>query len=164
MRLATWIGLSSLMLLLGIAAIGRAEETNLLADPSFEMPSEKNQFGHVFPKWGGWKYEGDCEFRVGRVAHSGKTSCLLFGTSSPKIRIAQEVELPPGRYRVTAWLRGLDLGSGTYNNSTEFMFDGKYSDLKKSGTFGWTPLTYVADVAEKKRAAVSFGRSEEHTS
>ena len=75
------------------------------------MPAD--QFGHVFPKWGGWKYEGDCEFRVGRVAHSGKTSCLLFGASPPKIRISQTVKgLPPGRYKITAWLRGLDIGEG----------------------------------------------------
>lgn len=155
MRNAFGILLSSLAIAATVASAGFADEANLLADPSFETPGDKDQFGHVFPKWGGWKYEGECEFRVGHVAHTGKTSCLLFGVSAPKIRIAQDVEVGPGRYQITAWLRGLDL-SGT-SATTEFMFDGKYMDLKKSGTFGWTKLTYVADVAEKKKASVSFG-------
>ena len=29
--------------------------------------------------------------------------------------------------------------------------------LKKNGTFGWTPLTYVVDIKEKKDAGPSFG-------
>ena len=65
--------------------------------------------------------------------------------------------LEPGRYRVTAYLRGLDIGTGTYGMSTEFMFDGKYIQLNKKGTFGWTKLTYVGEVKEKKQAGPSFG-------
>jgi hypothetical protein len=145
------------VILCGFVSAAFAQEKNLLADPSFEQPGDRDQFGHVFPKWGGWKYEGDCEFRVGHAAHTGKTSCLLYGAASPKIRIAQDVEVEAGRYKVTAWLRGLDLGSGAGNLATEFMFDGKYIPLKKNGTFGWTQLTYVADVKEKKKAPVSFG-------
>ncbi len=41
--------------------------------------------------------------------------------------------------------------------SSEFAFDGKYISLKKSGTFGWTPITYVADVKQKKDIDVVFG-------
>ena len=129
----------------------------MVADPSFEMVKDKDQFGFVFQKWGGWIYEGDCEFRVGRVAHTGRHSCLLFGGAAPKIRVAQNVELLPGRYRVTAYLRGLDIGTGTYGTSTEFMFDGRYLPLRKNGTFGWTKLTYVGEIEEKKKAGPSFG-------
>lgn len=74
-----------------------------------------------------------------------------------KIRVAQNVELLPGRYRVTAYLRGLDVGAGTYGTSTEFMFDGRYLPLRKNGTFGWTKLTYVGEIGEKKQAGPSFG-------
>src|SRR5262245_57610569 len=35
-----------------------------ILDSSFEEPQPKNRFGHVFKHWGGWIYEGDCEFRV----------------------------------------------------------------------------------------------------
>ncbi len=91
---------------LGVACASTAGQ--LLADPSFEITKEKDQFGLVFARWGGWKYEGDCEFRVGEVAHSGKHSCLLSGGAGAKIRVTQNVVLEPGRYRVTAYLRGLD--------------------------------------------------------
>lgn len=37
------------------------------------------------------------------------------------------------------------------------MFDGKYIQLAKNGTFGWTSLTYVAEIKEKKKAGPSFG-------
>ncbi|MGC8639566.1 MAG: hypothetical protein ACP5XB_06770, partial [Isosphaeraceae bacterium] len=130
---------------------------NLLADPSFEITKSKDQFGLVFARWGGWKYEGDCEFRVGDVARSGKHSCLLKGGIGAKIRVAQNVALEPGRYRITAYLRGLDIGKGTYNGTTEFMFDGKYQQLNKNGTFGWTRLTYVGEITEKKQSGPSFG-------
>jgi hypothetical protein len=131
---------------------------NLLVDGSFEQVMPKDQFGHVFKEWGGWKYDGDCEFRVGRVAHGGKTSCLLFGATQPKIRIAQTVKaLPPGRYRVTAWLRGLEIGDGLWHQTTEFAVGDNYIALKKNGTFGWTPLTYVVELKEKKDVTVSFG-------
>jgi len=130
---------------------------NLLDDPSFEVSKSKDQFGLVFARWGGWKYKGDCDFRVGEVARTGKHSCLLYGGIGAKIRVTQNVELSPGRYRVTAYLRGLDIGKGTYNFTTEFMFDGKYQQLNKNGTFGWTKLSCVAEIKEKKQAGPSFG-------
>ena len=142
-------GLCVLAFLVGVPFAPAAEEENLLQDPSFEMPKDRDQFGLVFAKWGGWKYEGDCDFRVGNVAHSGKHSCLLFGGSAPKIRSVQLVDLEPGRYRITAFLRGLNIGTGVWNQTTEFMFDNKYMALRKNGTFGWTRLSYVADVAQR---------------
>ena len=72
---------------------------------------------------------------------------------APKIRAVQLRDLEPGRYQITAWLRGLDIGTGTWNATTEFMFDGKYMQLQKNGTFGWTKLTYVADVTRRSKPA-----------
>jgi hypothetical protein len=146
---------SSLLILL--SCVCAPAQDNLLEDPSFELTKDKDQFGLVFAKWGGWKYEGDCEFAVGRVAHSGRTSCLLKAGAAPKIRVAQLRDLEPGRYQVTAWVRGLEIGVGLWNQTTEFMFDGKYMRLNKNGTFGWTQLTYVGEVKEKKQAGPSFG-------
>ncbi|HRR82223.1 MAG TPA: hypothetical protein P5118_18730, partial [Planctomycetota bacterium] len=152
-RVAVWLVALSLV----IASGARAEDKNLLDDPSFELTKEKDRWGLVFQKWGGWKYEGECEFRVGTIARTGKHSFLFFGGAAPKIRNRQEVELEPGRYQVTAYLRGLDIGLGTWNMTTELMFNDKYIQLGKNGTFGWTKLTYVADVKEKKKVALSFG-------
>jgi hypothetical protein len=152
-----WLIAASLACVLAWGTVCSAQDKNLLEDGSFELPKEKDRFGLVFAKWGGWKYEGDCDFRVGQLAHGGRHSCLLFGASAPKIRTSQLVDLEPGRYRVIAYLRGLDIGTGAWNSTTEFMFDGKYMGLKKNGTFGWTKLTYVAELKERKKAGPSFG-------
>ena len=154
MRINTWI----LAIALAGTLTARAGE-NLIADPSFEETKARDQFGLVFAKWGGYKYEGECAFEVGTIAHSGQHSCLLRGFSAPKIRVrALDRELEPGRYRVTAFIRGLDISSGTWNRMIEFAFDDQYLQLKKNGTFGWTPLTYVAEIKEKKKVTgPSFG-------
>ena len=149
------IGLGALALSIELS-LG-AEGKNLVEDPSFELTKERDRWGLVFQKWGGWKYEGECEFRVGAVSRTGKHSCLLSGGAAPKIRVRQERELAPGRYQITAWLRGLDIGTGTWNMTTEVMFNDQYIQLGKNGTFGWTKLTYVGEIKEKKKAAVSFG-------
>ncbi|HEY9140180.1 MAG TPA: hypothetical protein VIN93_04775 [Bryobacteraceae bacterium] len=144
--------------LLAIFVLATSSSTgNLIADPSFEIVKNRDQFGRVFAKWEGSKYEGDCSFEVGEVPHTGKTSGLLLCNSPGKIRIAQTQDLEPGRYRITAYIRGLDIGTGQWNATTEFMFDDKYIPLKKSGSFGWTPLTYVADLSTREQTGPSFG-------
>jgi hypothetical protein len=132
---------------------------NLVPDPSFEETKPKDRFGHVFAKWSGWIYEGTCEFRVSNIARTGKHSLLIVGGEGAKIRAwPDKFILDPGRYRITAYLRGLDIGTGRYGQTTEFMFNNKYMDLRKKGTFGWSRLTYVGEVKERKEMAhPSFG-------
>jgi hypothetical protein len=148
----------ALIALLSLAAAARAGD-NLVPDPSFEEPKPKDQFGHVFAKWSGWIYDGACEFRVSDLAHGGKHSLLMVGSDQPKIRAwPDKFVLDPGRYRITAYLRGLDIGKGRYGETTELMFAGKYMPLKKNGTFGWSKLTYVGDWKERREEAhPSFG-------
>jgi len=152
----TWA--SAALLLLAGAGVIRAGD-NLVPDPSFEQPMPKDRWGHVFARWSGWIYEGACEFRVSDLAHSGKHSMLMVGGNNPKIRAwPANFALAPGRYRVSAYLRGLDIGTGTDRQTTEFMFAGKYLPLHKNGTFGWSKLTYVGDITEKREAPhPSFG-------
>jgi len=143
-----------------LLAVGAARAgENLLPDPSFEEPKEKDRWGNVFVHWGGWRYEGECEFRVSDLAHSGQHALLMVGRNNPKIRAwPARLTLEPGRYRITAYLRGLDIGTGLWNQTTEFMFEEKYLPLRKNGTFGWTPLTYVGEVKEKREFGhPSFG-------
>jgi hypothetical protein len=142
-----------------LAAVVHAGD-NLVADPSFEEPQPKDRFGHVFAHWSGWIFEGNCEFRVSDLAHSGKHSLLITGSDGPKVRAwPAKLSLDPGRYRVTAYLRGLEIGKGVYGQTTEFMFAGNYLALKKNGTFGWSKLTYVGEVKKREDAASypSFG-------
>jgi hypothetical protein len=153
-----WHLLSFMLLALVPSGSARAEK-NLVADPSFEEPKEKDRWGHVFAKWGGWIYEGECEFRVSNVAHSGKRSLLMVGGTTPKIRAwPEKLTLAPGRYRITAYLRGLDIGTNADGQTTEFMFDENYMQLRKNGTFGWSKLTYVGDLAkQREKGHFSFG-------
>jgi hypothetical protein len=142
------------MLGVPILSAGDAGTVNLLADPSFESPGDPDRWGRVFPAWGGWIHEGTCRFAVGEVARSGRTSALLVGVADAKMRlIAPERELDPGRYRITAWLRGLDIGKGAWDIATDFMFDDRYLRLDRAGTFGWTQLTYVADIDRRRKVA-----------
>ncbi len=139
------------------APLATDSASNLIDDPSFEITQKPDQFGFVFAKWSGWNYEGDCKFEVGQVARTGNASGMLSCASPGKIRIAQTHDLTPGRYAITAYIRGMEIGIGSYNNDTEFMFNGKYFPLKKNGTFGWTRLTYVADLPEPAKTGPSFG-------
>jgi hypothetical protein len=157
-RPAAVSGVLALTLALALAGAARAGE-NLVADPSFEEPKPKDRWGHVFAHWSGWAYQGECEFRVSDLAHTGKHSLLLTGGTDAKIRAwPAGLTLDPGRYRVTAYLRGLDIGTGAYNQTTEFMFAGTYLPLHKNGTFGWSRLTYVGEVKPRQEASYpSFG-------
>src|ERR1035437_2830463 len=125
---------------------------NLIDDPSFEITKDRDQFGRVFAKWEGWKYEGDCNFEVGLVPHTGHTSALLSCTPAGKIRIVQQQDLEPGRHSIPAYIRGLDIGISTYNLDVEFMFNEKYFPLRKNGSFGWTRLTYVVELRKPAKA------------
>lgn len=138
----------AVLLALSLPALSRAD--NLVLDPSFEAPKERDRWGHVFTHWGGWIYEGECSFRVSSLARTGKHSLLIVGGNNPKIRAwPAKLSLAPGRYRVTAYLRGLDIATGPYGQSTEFMFAGNYLPLNKAGTFGWSKLTYVGEVKQR---------------
>jgi hypothetical protein len=146
----TMRGLCGFVMIVCCCGISLAAE-NLVPDPSLEESMPKDRWGHVLAKWSGWIYEGECAFRVSRIARTGQQSLLLAGGGAPKIRAwPATLSLSPGRYRVTAHLRGLDIGAGVWNQSTEFMFAGNYMPLNKSGTFGWTRLTFVGDVPEQK--------------
>jgi len=124
----------------------------LIPDPSFEFTKPKNKFGMVFKYWDGWIYEGDARFKVSPIAHSGKSSCLMIGGSDPKIRMFKSMDRPPkGRYRINAYIRGLDIEEGKWHQDIEFAFNGQYFKLNKNGTFGWTKLTYVVEVPRGKK-------------
>ena len=141
-----------LSMVLGVLSILQGKNSNLIEDPSFEQPMEKNRWGHVFKNWGGWVHEGEGEFRVSTIAHTGKYSLLIVAGNNSKVRAwpMKKIKLEPGRYRFHAFIRGLDIGTGVWKQTTELGFNGKYINLKKNGTFGWTPVTYVAEVTERR--------------
>ena len=129
---------------------------NLAANPSFEILKERDAAGQVFADWDSSKSEGGCSFAVGLVAHSGRTSALLDCAAAGEIRLGQQRDLAPGRYSIGAYLRGLDIANGDSDRAIEFTFNGRRIDLAKTGTFGWTRFTYVAELKKRTRTRLSF--------
>jgi len=126
-----------------------APADNLLSDPSFEKTKARDRWGLVFADWGGWVYTQPAAFEVGQVARTGTHSCEMVGGQGGKIRLqSKELKLPPGRYRLRAYLRGLDIAQGNWNRPVDLSanVDGKWHAFRRGGTFGWTPVTYVFDV------------------
>jgi len=128
----------------------------LAANSSFEILKERDAAGGVFADWDASKPEGGCSFAVGLVAHTGRTSALLDCGSAGTIRLGQQRELAPGRYSISAYLRGLDIANGEDHGAARFTFDDLSIDLEKTGTFGWTRFTYVAELTERTRTGPSF--------
>lgn len=144
MKRACWMLLSFIALALAAPA------ANLLSDPSFEHTKAPDRFGRHFPEWGGWVYAEPATFAVGRVAHSGSNSCCLVGQQGGKIRIfSNNQPAPAGRYRVRAFIRGLDVGPGAHKRAIDFSvgLDDRWWSITNRGTFGWSPLTYVFEVS-----------------
>ncbi len=141
----------------GWAAQAAAE--NLLPDPSFEKPKPRDRWGNVFVEWSGFTQEGASCFEVGRVARTGETSLEIVGVVGGKIRMySKEIPLAAGRYRLTLYVRGLDIGPGRWGTNVDLCVDQKnYITMKKGGTFGWTPLTYVFDAPEGMKFRLAFG-------
>ncbi len=149
--------LLSLLVLAGSGAV-RAQ-TNLLPDPSIEQVGQPNQFGVPYKLWSGWLFEGAGAFKVGHIAHSGTTSAELDGSPGVKMRVSSPtVSLEPGRYRFTCWIRGLDVGVHAWGMSEDITFaDEQYLPIKKSGTFGWTQVSLVKELAAKRDVNFRLG-------
>ena len=153
------------IVLAGLALSAPAGE-NLLKDPSFESIKEANQFGHVWTDWLGWVYEPPGKFLSGNVARTGQRSYEIIGDQGGKVRLqSPEVVVQPGRYKLSCFIRGLSIGKGAYSSSLDFSagIEGKFFSLKYAkddkgvaapvkGTFGWTPVTYVFEVAKETKA------------
>jgi len=145
----------TLLAAVAIAMAAAARADNLLEDPSFEKPKERDRWGLVFEKWGGNVYDPPARFEVGNVARTGRHSCCMVADLNSKIRlISPEIKLGPGRYRVKFYMRGMDIGTGQWNQIMDFScgFDGKFFPLKKTGNFGWTPVTYVFQMTPEQSA------------
>lgn len=148
-HLIPWLALAASCLLPAWAPA--QQPANLLPDPSIEATQPKNQFGVPYAKWGGWMFEGVCEFRNGKVARTGQTSAEMVGGQGAKIRLyTPTITVEPGRYRFACYLRGLDIGVHPWGLSEDFSFaDDQYYSMKKTGTFGWTRVEIVKDVPKK---------------
>ena len=134
-----------------IAKFCAAGNVNLFKNPSFEETQQPDQYGHKFKEWGGWIYEQPSRLEIGSIARTGKFSYELVNDQGGKSRLlSPQLKLEPGRYRIKYFMRGLSIGPGQWNIPLGLFvnFDGKNFNIKKNGTFGWTPVTYVFEVKQ----------------
>lgn len=157
-KAASWMAVLSLCLTMALSA-GAARGENLLKNSSFEELQDTNQFGISIKEWHGNIYEGAGRFFVGTIAHEGKSSFGMMSDAAGKIRLmSPEVNLEPGRYRVNVFVRGLSVKGKFKSGAMDFcIFGGNFMQLQLGGTFGWTPITYVFEVAQAGKARLFVG-------
>ena len=126
MRKPLCVVLSWLALGLSVGLTCAAQEKNLLDNPSFETTKEKNQFGHVFKSGADGSTKATATSASARSRIPGSTPACCSAAPRPRSAPRRSLELQPGRYKITAYLRGLDIGTGIWNSNTEFMFADKY--------------------------------------
>lgn len=129
-----------LTLLAGLRPTQAAE--NLLKDGGFEQYLlQPEDYGNPFKVWSGWKWEGNCQ-RVADtdIKHEGQASAGMLGYGPCKLGISQTVRTEAGWYRLSGWVRAVELKPGLYERglAVSFEADGKeiMTDLP-TGTYGW---------------------------
>ena len=105
--------------LLALLSVSTGLAQDLLPDPSFEKPMDRNRWGHVFSEWYGNVYEGSSRFEVGqvierflRVRHAAfflKHLLLDVGQAHQKMGVALRVAEHFMRQRTLAPIGALEL-------------------------------------------------------
>ncbi len=102
----------------------------------------------------GWALWGEGLGRhVPDLGHNGNGSLALMCNSGETITIHKNLRMQPGRYKVTAWLRALDVAKGEWNYSI-WLFYQSGSEIQSPmkdlhGTFEWSKITYTIDAGER---------------
>ena len=148
--------------LLLLACAGPAVAAFSVADGGFEdpLPGGPNKFGKAFKSWEGWIWSAPARMEPSPLAHSGKLSAMVVcGMGGTARYYEQERSVPPGRYRLTFYVRGLDIQLHWEKAVSMHFYDGKWimrvPDLL--GTFGWRKVTYVGDVPKEVKERIYLG-------
>jgi hypothetical protein len=121
---------------------GYADAEDLLKDGGFEdVAAKPDGYGNPFTQWGGWKWEGDCQ-RVGDtdIRHTGRSSCLMMSHGACKIAVSQKFDTQPGFYKLSGYVRTVNLKPGTYDRGAVLSFEPKGTEIMDGlpkGTYGW---------------------------
>ena len=125
---------------------------SLLTGGPFDVP------GPVLAPWIPYVWEGDFTTSVeAGVDRNGGGAVRLLGTGPGKVAIHQTVSLPPGRYRLEAWVASMELQPGLYNQTSTFYLSGHAEAPLNvpllAGDSGWRPFQAVFEVAPDPTAA-----------
>jgi hypothetical protein len=115
---------------------------NLLKDGGFEqyLAQPDNQ-GNPFTVWSGWKWEGNCR-RVADmdIKHEGQASAGMLSYGPCKLGLSQTVRTEAGWYKLSGWVRAVDLKPGLYERGLVVSFEAHGKELMTDlpgGTYGW---------------------------
>lgn len=149
--------------LLFVSIFSAIAEEIVIDDPGFEQPFDNapNKFGQVFKFWPGWIFSSPCEMRIGRIAHSGKSSGMIVCETGGCARFSNaKQEIEPGRYRLTFYVRSLDISPSPEKESLSVCFyDNKWYEqfADFAGSCGWRKVTHVVEVPQKQEARIYIG-------
>jgi hypothetical protein len=129
-----------LVLLTSFYAAQSAE--NLLKDGGFEERLDQpDELGNPFKVWSGWKWEGNCR-RVADtdIKHEGQASAEMLSYGACKLGLSQTVKTEAGWYRLSGYVRAIDLKAGQYDRGLVVSFEPKGKEMMTdlpTGTYGW---------------------------
>jgi hypothetical protein len=115
---------------------------NVLKDGGFEQYLDQpDEQGNPFKVWSGWKWEGNCR-RVADtdIKHEGRASAEMLSYGACKLGISQTVKTEAGWYRLSGYVRAIDLKTGLYDRGLVVSFEPKGKELMTdlpTGTYGW---------------------------
>jgi hypothetical protein len=115
---------------------------NLLQDGGFEQRLEApDDQGNPFRIWSGWKWEGNCQRLADtEIKHEGLASAEMLSTGPCKLGLSQTVKTEAGCYRLSGYVRAINLKPGQYDRGLVVSFEPKGKELMTdlpSGTYGW---------------------------
>ena len=134
--------LTCLLLALLSLACGAYAGENILQDGGFEQYLDQpDEQGNPFKVWSGWKWEGNCRRVADRdIKHEGQASAEMLSYGACKLGISQTVKTEAGWYRLSGYVRAINLKAGLYNRGLVVSFEPKGKELMfdlPTGTYGW---------------------------
>ena len=130
----------SLALLASHYAAQAAE--NILKDGGFEQYLDQpDEQGNPFKVWSGWKWEGNCR-RVADtdIKHEGQASAEMLSYGPCKLGLSQTVKTEAGWYKLSGYVRAVDLKPGQSDRGLVVSFEPKGKEIMTdlpTGTYGW---------------------------
>ncbi len=126
---------------------------NLLRDGGFEQVLDQpDNYGNPFKVWAGWKWEGNCRREADTDhRHSGKYSALMLSYGPCKIAVQDRVKTGAGFYRLSGFIRAINLRPGQSNRACVVSFEAKGQEMMTDlpgGTYGWRRFDLIRQFDE----------------
>ncbi len=116
--------------------------------------SQANNFGFDDSSEG-WSISGEgTGYHVKGIGHQNAGAIYLANNKDQQVTLHKKFNLKPGRYKITAWTRALDVQKGKWDYSLWFFYKTREKIQSPvtnlQGTFGWSEITYTIEVEERE--------------